>query len=149
VVLLVLNTNVVPLISVIVAAMAALSTILLGYLRWGREDVGKAADTAKVLIETMQSVNNEIEDSMVRLADERNTLRAEVVRLEKRLDVANKRAEKLENELARMERLLGHRSSGEDDDVRFALAAANRRAAELERMIAQLEAEREQTGGTS
>jgi FtsZ-binding cell division protein ZapB len=104
----------IPTISAAGAALAALSTILLGYLRWGREDVGKAAETAKLLIETMQAVNDEIQDSMTRLSKERDALRREVARLEKRLQVANDRIDALELALLRAEQLAAGRREADD-----------------------------------
>jgi chromosome segregation ATPase len=103
--------------------MGGALSIVVGYLRWGREDVGKAAETAAQLIDTMRGVNKDIEDAMLRLQQERDETRAErdalaksqrkcqdrVYELERRLEAADDRAALLEAEINRLESLLDGR----------------------------------------
>jgi hypothetical protein len=73
-------------VSTIIAAVTAVSAILLGWLKWGRDDVGSAATTAKSLIESMQAINAETRAQRDEARAERDALAAEVHDLEMRLE---------------------------------------------------------------
>jgi hypothetical protein len=83
--LLVLDSTI-SLISTIIAGATAVSAIALGWLRWGREDQGSAASTAKTLIESMQAINEETRAQRDEARAERDALAAEVHDLEMRLE---------------------------------------------------------------
>jgi hypothetical protein len=78
--------NTISLISTVIAGVTAVSAIILGWLRWGREDVGSAASTAKSLIESMQAINAETRAQRDEARAERDRLEAEVHDLEARLE---------------------------------------------------------------
>ena len=77
----------VQIASTIFGIVSALSAIILGWFKWGREDVNNTANTAKSLVEAMREVNAEIKAQKVELQQERDQLEHRVEELELALRV--------------------------------------------------------------
>jgi hypothetical protein len=76
----------VSVVTTIVAVVSALSAIVLGWLKWGREDAGQTASTAKTLVETMRDVSAEVKAQRDECMVDREALRVKAQNLEAELD---------------------------------------------------------------